>query len=254
MGWYRDGTNTWQRRYSVSVDNTGGGAGAIDITFTVPAGLEPFWTDIDTSGNELRVVDADGATLLNYSISGFSKTNRTLTISVDGYTAPAAGMLQIFVYACASGAASGTAATVIVAAKTGYMETCGPASPRVIQARMGRPNETRPPSVLAKGSDETVFLWFDLGGLLPGRMVPLDGHSECDEIDYVSYVVNSAGTPVGAMKSATNTRYFAGRYVRVSVAAGTDGTDYTAVLTVNTTEGQVLCPRAWITVRDLDEA
>lgn len=255
MGWYREaGAYSWRRRASVSVDNTAGGAGAIDITFSLPAAWDEFWTEIDTSGNELRVVDADGVSLLAYSIATFSKTNRTGVVSVDGYTAPAAGMLQIHVYWNASGAAAATVATVIAAAKTGVIETCGPAGADFVRADLARPNETRPRKQIAKGTDETRDVWIDIGPQLPRRVQPASDHMECDEIDYATYSVTLAGVGQGGMVSTGSTRFYAGRYMKVRILAGADANDYTLVPLVRTTEGLILAPRAWLRVRDLDEA
>lgn len=255
MGWYREaGAYSWRRRASVSVDNIAGGAGAIDITFSLPAAWDEFWTEIDTSGNELRVVDADGVTKLVYSVATWDKTARTGVVSVDGYTAPAAGMLQIFVYWNASGAAAGTAATVIAAAKTGVIETCGPAGPDLVRADLARPNESRPRKQIAKGTDETRDVWIDLGPQLPQRVRPTAEHLECDEIDYATYTVTLAGAAQGGMVSTGSTRLYAGRYMKVRILAGADAADYTLVPLVRTVEGLILAPRAWIRVRDLDEA
>lgn len=255
MGWYREaGAYSWRRRASVSVDNTAGAGGAIDITFTLPAQWDEFWTEIDAACSEMRVTDADGSTKLVYSLATFDKTARTGTVSVDGYVAPAAGMLQVFIYWNASGAASGTAATVIAAAKTGYVETCGPGGADFLRADIARPNESRPRKQIAKGSDETRDVWFDLGAQLPRRIRPFAEHFDCDEIDYVTYQVNLAGVAQAGMISATNTRLYAGRYVRVRVLAGTDAADYTIAALVRTVEGLILGPRAWLRVRDLDEA
>jgi len=255
MGWYREsGAYSWRRRASVSVDNTAGAGGAIDITFTLPTAWDDFWSEIDTPGSEIRVSDGDGSTKLVYSLASFDKTARTGTISVDGYVAPDAGMLQIFIYWNASGAATGVAATTIAAAKTGYIETCGPAGADFMRADIARPNESRPRKQIAKGSDETRDVWFDLGPQLPRRVRPFAEHFDCDEIDYVTYHVNLAAAAQAGMISATATRFYSGRYVRVRVLAGTDANDYTIVALVRTVEGLILGPRAWLRVRDLDEA
>lgn len=255
MGWYREaGSYAWRRRASISVDNTAGGAGAIDIQLALPVAWDEFWTEIDTNGNEIRVADADGTTLLAYSIASFNKTNRTCTLSVDAYTAPAAGMLQIFIYWNASGAASATVATVIAAAKSAYIETCGPAGPDLVRAQIAKPNESRPRKQIAKGSDETRDVWFDLGPQLPRRIMPFSDHYDCDELDYVTYTVTTGGAAQAGMVSNGSTRFYAGRFVKVRVLAGSDAGDYTIIPVVRTTEGLVLAPRAWLRVRDLDEA
>jgi hypothetical protein len=253
MSWYRETGFTWKRRASMSVDNTAGAAGTIDIETVVPATWDQFWDEIDASGNEVRVVDADGSTKLVYAWSGFNRTNRTGTLQIDGYAAPAAGMLHIHVYWNASGAAAGSAAVVIAAAKTGYIETCGPPR-RQIAAIIPRPGDDRPLTRWAKGSDETVHVAFDMGGRIRRRGAPFANSYACDEIDYATYVVTRAGAAQAAMVDATKTRFFAGRWVILTIAAGTVDLDYTVVPTVRTQDGAVEVPRAWLLIRDQDEA
>jgi hypothetical protein len=50
------------------------------------------------------------------------------------------------------------------------------------------------------------------------------------------------------------TRVITPGLVRTSVKGGNDTSDYTITLTVKTTEGKILNPRALLLVRDLDEA
>jgi hypothetical protein len=254
MSWYGETGYTWKRRASISIDNTAGGAGTIDAEGTIPATLDQFWDEIDSSGNELRVVDADGVTKLAYSIASFNKTNRTGTISIDGYSAPGGGMLHCHLYWNASGAGSGAVATVIASPKTLYIEACGPASADLARALPARPGDTRPRNVMAKGSDETRDMWIDLGALVPRRAAPSRLHYECDEIDWMTYTVTTGGAAQAAMIEATATRFFAGRFARLRLKAGTDGTDYTVQPVVRTVEGLVLGPRTWLKLRDQDEA
>lgn len=255
MAWFRDtSSNPWTRRQSISIDNTAGAAGTIDATCVVPTDFEEFWTEIDASGNELRVVDADGSTLLAYSLTGFNKTTRVCTINIDAYSAPAQGMLQVFLYWGSSGASSAAVVTAIAAAKTAYLHVWGPASPFVVAAVPERPNEARPRKQFAKGSDETLDIWFDLGPRLSGRVRPAADHYAADEFDYVSYSVTQAGVSSGAMRSDTSIRFFDGRFVRLRVTGGTVDTDYTLVLTATTVDAQKHAARAWLRIRDVDES
>ena len=254
MSWVRVSGYPFRRRASISIDNTAGAAGPIDATVSIPVTLDEFWDTIDSSGIELRVTDADGVTVLPYSLASFNKTNRTGTIEIDGYTAPAAGMLQVFLYWDATGAPTGAVATVIAAAKTGYIETCGPATIDRIKAGPLRPGDTRPRQMIGKATDETRDVWIDLASWIPRRSMPFQGRYECDELDYATYVCTAAGASQAGMVDATKTRYYAGRFLRVRVLSGADGTDYTLTPTVRTVEGLVLTPRSWLKVRDQDEA
>ena len=255
MSWYQElaaPAQVWKRRASVSVDNTAGAGGVIDIEFTIPATFDQFWSEIDAAGAELRICDADGTTKLTYALSGFNKTTRAGTFQVDGYTAPAAGMLQLFAYWNSSGAAAGSAAVVIAAPKTGYVQDCGP-PPDVVLVTMQRPGDTKPARKTQKGSDETRRIAFDLGPSLQRRRAPSAKRHHCDEIDYATYAVNLAGTPQAAMVTATRTRFYAGRLVIVEIKAGTSASDYTIVVTVRTTEGDTLGARALLQIKDQSE-
>lgn len=254
MSWYRETGYTWTRRWSLTVDNTGGGAGAIDISGAIPSDLEDFWNLIDTSGNELRITDPDGMTKLSYNIESFSKTNRTGTIEVDNYDAPGTGLLHLFLYAGATGAPSGAAAAFVPAsAKTLYIATCGP--PRVgYPALRERPGDTRPRARLAKASDETIKVGVDFAAMLAQRVRPFQNRLLCDEIDYASYVVTLNGASQAGMITAASPRFFDGRFISLDLKSGTDGSDYTVVPTVRTTDGLVVTPRAILQVRDVDEA
>ena len=254
MSWFREAGATWRRRASISVDNTAGAGGAIDASGAIPAAFDEFWDEIDATGNELRVVDADGVTKLAYSVASFNKTNRTGTLEIDGYSAPAAGMLQVFLYWNASWAATGAVVTTIAAAKSLVIETCGPATLDLVTAAPLRPGDTRPRRALGKASDETRDVWIDMAAWLPRRRMPFVGRYECDEMDYATYVLTTGDTAQASMVDATKTRYYGGRFVRVRVAAGTDGTDYTITPTIRTIEGLILTPRTWLKVRNQDEA
>lgn len=59
MSWY---SSNWRYRASISVDNTAGAGGAIDITASIPTNWDEFWDNVLSTGNDVRVTDADGET------------------------------------------------------------------------------------------------------------------------------------------------------------------------------------------------
>lgn len=259
MSWYRETGYSWKRRASMSVDATAAG-GTIDVECVVPSTWDDFWTGdasgvgaIDASGNEVRVCDADGSTKLTYAWTGFNKANRTGTLQIDGYAAPAAAMLHLHIYWYATGAPAGSAAVTIAAAKTGYVETCGPPA-RIMAALQQRTNDDRPLTCWQKGSDETIYAAVDMGPRLRKRRIAFANSRWCDEIDYATYTVTRAGSAHVEMVDATKTRFYAGRWVILLLKAGTVDLDYTVVPSVGTTEGSIEGPRAWLRIRDQDEA
>ena len=131
MAWYWDSANPahrWTHRFPVMVDNSAGSTGAIDITVTVPPALEAFWDAILSSGNDIRVTDANGSTLLTYQLAaGFSATTRTCVIQVDNWTPPAASSMPvIWVYAGNADAASAAGSFTASGPITGYMTAACP--------------------------------------------------------------------------------------------------------------------------------
>ena len=252
MSWYDE---AWTRRRSISIDNTAGAGGAIDAEIVVPKDWDEFWENCNqTDGRDIRICDADGYTLLTYNLEGFVLATRTLEIEIDGYTAPAAGMLQVFIYWCNAAATDAAAGGFVPAsAKTGYIDVGG-ARGSVTVCQPERFKDVRPRTTLSKATDDTIHHTFDLAGVLElrPRHALYSKHQEFEEIDYVVYVAEAAGTPV-SMITLANTR-IVGRFVRVDIKAGTDVVDNTIILTVGTTEGRILTYRVWVAVRDVDEA
>jgi len=251
---YTDYTNTFTYAVPVAVDNTGGSAGAIDISFTVPTDLQSFWTTVLSSGNDVRVVDADGRTLLNYQLKTWTYASRVGVIEVDNYAAPAGEMCQIWlVWGCA-GASSAASVFVAASAKTGYITTSGPPTP-LVPAIRERFRSQRPANTLQKASGESIYFTLDLrGGLTPRRQgEPVGGDLRYEEIDYVSYRVTLAGAAQAAMIDETKIRFFK-EGPRLYLTAGSDGTEYVVEVTVGTTDLQVLIFYVWLSVRNSDEA
>lgn len=258
MTWYYDAASATQhgRRASVSVNNTGGSASAIDISITIPKEWDQFWTEINqTDGRDIRICDADGVTVLTYQLVGFTLATRTLSIEVDGYSAPAGEMCQLWLYWNNAAASSVAGSFVAAAAKTGTVHICEPAGKRIV-ATAERFKDQRPRNTLSKHSSESLYFTLDVGPLLNQRPMPyaFKGHRECEEIDYVSYRVLAAGVASGTMIDESLIRFVGGRYIQLILKAGSDGTGYTVEVTIVTTEGQTFVRNVWLEVRNTDEA
>lgn len=250
MSWYREASQVWKRRLSLTINNTGGGAGTIDAEGSIPVTLDDFWGAIDSSGIEMRVTAADGTTLLAYSIASFSKTNRTCTLSIDGMTSYGDGVHQAFLYYDSAGSPTGAVATTITSAKTIYIESCGP-GPNIVRALPFRPGDTQPARKFQKAASEVIKLAFDLAPRLKRSARPYQGYPYCEEMQWADYTVSEAGAADAALKTAANSRFYAGRWLIVEVKAGTTGDNYTVVATVRTVDGgtnsySVFAPTAWV--------
>lgn len=258
MSWYRDSSGVaHKRRASISVDNTAGSSGSIDVTITVPQDWDIFWSEVNqTDGRDIRVTGADGSTLVGYRLVGFSVSTRTLTIEVDNFVAPAGAMCQLWLYW--NNASATSAAIVFVAAspKTGYIEVGAPVAP-VYRAASESFKSTRPRNTASKQASETVYISVDVSAFLTGRIQGegfVAGNQRYEEISHVSYRVLSGGSAQASMVSATRTRFIKGDIVMLYVTGGSDQSGYTVELTVTTTQGQVRMASIWLEVRTVDEA
>ena len=256
MAWLKSGSS-WIYRHSMTIDNSAGAAGAIDATIDIPSDWDAFWTTVNSAGDDIRVADADGYTLLTYDLASWNSTTRVGTIELDNYSAPAGAMLQVHLYWGNSGASAGLSAFAPAAAKSGVIEVGTVVGPRIVTVPE-RPGEARPRVMLAKASTETIWVTWDLSREMQRRLTPNAGSDLYEEIDYASVNVYLAGVDQTGMYTTTATRYLPNHQVLTEIKAGSDGSDYTIQLTVVTTtpagKTRTLKRRAWLKVRDVDES
>jgi len=249
----------WEKRASVTVDNSGGTTATIDIQFTIPADWDEFWETVLSSGADLRLAAADGVTLIgSVEFNSFSSTSRTCTVKVNNWTPPEEGMCQVFLYWSNSTATTVSSSQTLSSPKSAYVELGAPTA-RTISVRPENFKDLRPRAKIQKTSGEAVYVFFDLSGILESRRTPYGDRMLYEEISRVSSLqVLTAGSNQTSMYTATESRFIQGRFVRVLVKAGDDATDYTIALQVTTTNSQggkqVLEARAWLAVRNTDEA
>lgn len=252
MSWGRFSGTVPTYRVSITIDSTAS-ASAGDVQILIPDTFSTFWDTVDASGNEIRVTAADGVTLLNYKLASFSKTNRAGYIQIDDFTPAEAKVCHVWLYYGMSGAASAAATFVYSASKTGYIYLGQPG--QVTKSIPERPGETQPRDVVSKTSAESVWLWFDFGPRLQARISPADGYFQFEEVYSAVYDVQLATASQAAMITTTSPKIVAGRFVQVLVSAGSSGSDYTVICTVNTRippdlTAQTLQARAIIKVRN----
>ena len=250
--------STEKYRVPLAVDCTGGGGGgAVDVRFTVPTDWDHFWDHVEASHDDIFVTDADGRTLVTFMASTWTYATRSGVIDVDGWTAPASAMCLLWLY-YGSGGSNTEGAFVAATPKSAYIDQTNPLSnPHRVVATPERVGDIRPLGRIPKASAEEVYLDWDVRGVLLKRLDASAGSMLDEEISYVSYVVtDSGGSSVSGMVDASKTRFPADGWVRTLIKAGTDGSDYTAVLTVVTTNSaglaRTLTFRCGIKVRNVD--
>ena len=251
--WLKDSSGnlfTWRR--PVAIDNSAGSSGSIDWTLTVPAFDDLFWGNIRSSAQDLRVTAADGVTLLTFEADSFNSTTRTVTIQVDNDTAEAgSAVLQRWVYWGNSSVSSVSTTLTPASAKTGYLDLGRPTE-RQVKVRPERLGVQRWQGVVTKSASEQVWVYFDLRDVLQLFTDSFGKRYVYEDIAYVTYEVLSGGAAQAAMVDATSVRFIDG-WCRVLVKAGTTATDYTISLTVVTSLGRTLNPRAGLKVRTVSE-
>lgn len=262
MGWYA-ASGLWRRRAAISVEIAA--ATPIDVNITIPPEWDAFWSAIDSSGNNLRVIWYDGKTVLTYAIDNgsggaFDKTNRLGRIQIDGMTVPnATGMLCIWLYFDpSSNQSSGASAVTISSAQNGYIELGTPGQHR-FRHQPQTPRATKPRSIVHKTVNEQAFVW--IRHSLSRRATPGNSSSVHEEPLYCTQqVVNSSAVDQAAMYDVTKARWVwtprGELWLRVLIKAGTTATNYTLVVLTRTilpnetTATQQLETRIGVAVRD----
>jgi hypothetical protein len=245
-------------RQPISIDNTAGGAGAFDATVAIPTDWDHFWTTVDTAGDQIRVTQPDGSTLVTkFDLASFDVATKSGTLEIQD-TAPAAGMLQYWLYWGDDSLSSGITAFAPAGALTAHLDLGVPV-PAYLFAAQGqqRLGDSSPINKMAKTSDTTVFAWLDFSGLMQRRhhSHPLSATAGgSHEYECLSYVTVGAGA--GALTAtASATRYEVGTagaaLVRIQLSAGASGTSYIVTVTAITTLGRTLTGKIDVVVLDM---
>lgn len=255
MSWYHQ---DWTQRAPILIDNFNG-ASQIDATVALPADFPRFWENVDAanSGADIRVTLADGRTLATFDVDGFNSSTKTALIEIDNLAATStdAGLI-LWLYWGATGKSSATTTFAPAqGAKTGHVSVAVPGSgtQRMVKCAPEAPGAQTPRTEVHKTSNDTIHLWWDLTGVLGTRAIPEEGRRSLDEVDNVSYTVFEQSTPVPGMITESETRMVGAGFVRTTIKAGSNGTNYLARLLVTLTSGRVLDFRCTIRVNDVQE-
>lgn len=260
MGWY---DSAWSRRFAITAANSGGAASG-DVEIVVPADWQG-WDLMQADGDDIRVTSADGQTLANYALSGFSYANRTVTLQVDGVTlAGQAGMDLLWVYVGNASAVSAAVAVTISGALAGYIETGRP-STHILAAQPEQPGTTRPRKRLQKTANEQLYAWIRVDHLLERKSHAYEGRTHHEEIRSAAVSVTLAGAAQASMVDSGKQRFLERRgptgpemWVKAFFKAGTTAVDYTIVCLLRTvvptnTEHRLIEPRAYLAVQSVSE-
>jgi hypothetical protein len=248
--WYDE---NYPYRRAVSVDNTAAGAGGtVDITFTMPVDDDLFWENVQADGDDIRICDADGFTLLTFDTASFNKTTRAGSFEVDAYAAPAGEMCVIYIYWGYASATDGRSSFVPASALTGYVDQRKP-GPLVFEAAEERQAALRPRNVVAKSSLETKPVYLDFTRRMAKRADPYAARDLYEGIDYTVISAVSQGGAITSIWTDASTRIIDGSIVAVSLTGGSDGVDYALRVRAVTHLGNIFVATLFVRVRDTDD-
>jgi len=255
--------SAYSDRVPITIDATGA-AGTVDWELVVPPTWTRFWSTIQSDGDDIRITDSDGVTVLSYAWSGFVYATETGTIQVDGHALGATtGAHAAWLYYGNSSATDGSVAVTITSAKTAYIAIEKPTR-HILSAAPEKPRAAAPFQEIHKDSAGVELLYWEIGSQLLRRGAgdEHNNHRELEEVDYIVWDVTDGAASQAALFDATETRIVqdsSGKlWARTYVKAGTSGTDYTGELTIVTTGFatagvRTLEARVIIHVKDLKE-
>lgn len=238
--WYGTGAapSVWTKRRSITLDCPS--AGPLDHDITIPPGWDDFWTTIDNSGNELRVVNSLGV-VLGYGLDdgsggAFDRTNRLGRIRLNNTSIVTSPSVQCAWLYYGSTSNQGTGATGAgTGGQSGYIELAAPSGPHRFAHRPQVPGTIQTRDVIHKTAAETADVWIYLGRVTPRSLTGLFSGTEDEEMLYATQTVeNTGGSDQAAMYSIPQIRFVwiegQGMWVRCIATGGSSGSNYTLSL------------------------
>jgi hypothetical protein len=268
MAWLKLSGSTlpFAARFPIAVDASALGASTDkDVTVTIPKTLELFWSLILSSGNDIRITDSDGITLVDYDWASFTYASRTGTLEIYGqggtntWEAEASSINLLWIYVGDADAADASITASTTSPLSGYLTAEQQAE--VVVVGDPTPDRTTPDNRRSKSSSSRRAYWFDFSPVLRRMQRRYNDRLEFEELDFVEVSSVSGGSGASIEVEAA-TRFAGTAFVRVVVSGGTDATDYTLIVKATTklpddsttTTRQVVEGRLLIQVRDQDDA
>jgi len=256
--WY---STSWSYRWPISLDLTSTAASTNDFTATIPTDFDLFWNNVLSSGNDVRVTDGDGITLLTYDLAaGFNTTTRSGTIELDNLASSNANVTKlVWLYWGNSGAADARTAFAPAAAKTGYICLDQPDPSYTVQALPERPGATIPAQAVHKVTTEQRDIYWSLDKLFARRSRNYNSSPRYECVKEAAFSVTLGKASQAGYFDAPQNRFCLDTngqlYYRTRIKSGGDAETTTACPIFYTSlDSRVLVARALIKVNDSDEA
>lgn len=258
MGWL---ASEQRFRESITLDNSAVGGAAADAALSIPADWDIFWDNVldgASAGFDVHFTTADGFTPVTFERSSFVIATRVATFEFDNLKVEPNGMTALYMYWGDPAGADLSVVVTPISAITAIVDQSEPTGIRVNLLREN-PGEVNPFQRVTKSTTEIVDVFWLVDDRLRPASAATEGQSRFEELeDIVSFAVELAGVDQ-SLGDAGDARVITASngktWVRTRIlAGGVDGTPYTAVLKVQTSEGQQLEGRVLLLIEDVDES
>lgn len=272
-GWY---DSNYQFRVAISINASAKGTSPVDVTITIPTTLDHFWSNVLSSGADIRVTMADGQTLCTFDINGagggrvFSVASKICDLEIDNLDIQVSAPNFVWLYYGYASAVTATTTVTPSSAALAYIAQETPPADRIIVVAPERVDATKPQTNIQRMSGESTFVYLDCTDILMRRRDASGGQIGLEGIQAVYLSSTTAGADSSAtyctsgVKDLTRIVEHNGRtYVRVQLlGAGSSGTNVTfqvALWTMfNVTSATVfdqrkLAPRFQVTIFDVTD-
>jgi len=248
------GAGRWLRRFPFTVDFLAG-ANPQYVRAELSHLPDSFWDNVLSSGNDLRVTEADGHSPLGFTVTGWDHALKTGTLDMASMSLPQSGALNVLwgYYMHTGTPASAWVANTPVSPLNGRLYAASGPYTNVVRWSPERRGATKPRKRLVKQATETMHVWWDVSRMLGQRRNKHNGSTLDEEVESLNFQVLQGGVDQAALYTESLTRMVGRGLIRTTVHAGTSGQDYTASLTVRTTRGRTINPRAIIKVQTVQE-
>lgn len=250
MSWLGSG---WNVRIPVIVRGVAS-AGTGDIQITVPVDCGLFWSNVASTGADIRITAADGVTTQTYQRSSWTYASKIAVLQVDNFSFPAAGDCLLWVYVGNSSAADAAGSFTAATPATGYIQSGRQQEAYTITPGAEAVGSTRARRVIQMPASDEIHLWVDYSSILERQDFAYEGRDLLEEISYVEAVdVLRGGAPSAGLTDEASEIYAFEQGIRVHLHSGVNGEAYTVGVRVVTTTKRSLTGYAEIRVQNATE-
>jgi len=247
----------YRRRLPISCDATAlGGPAVRDVLLVIGPNMRMFWDNVDSNGHSIRITAADGVTEMTWDRQAWNYANRTATLEVQALSCQGNSMHLLWLYFEHVSPSDDSTTFAIGTSINGYLEDRLPMD-RVVSVSPERPGGTKPRAQVSKDPADEVDLTWYVSPVLQRLAAKAEGHSDGEELDHVLAVnvYDNVPADVPGMYDESLTRFVVNDRgmlgIRTHLKAGVDPNDYTAQLTLVTTDSKKHHPRCTVKVRQV---